>query len=130
MVMRKFIAIFFVSLYLIAFTEAKQVLKLPDLVEHFVAHKLKDHSTTLYSFIKMHYLDAPVKDADYKQDMKLPFKTITYVSGPVFMVNSQKIPEIPAIISIAKSLQKTNFFYTEPFTDSALSPVFRPPVLG
>lgn len=128
--MRKYIAIFFLSVYLVAFTEARQVLKLPDLVQHFIAHKLRDHNTTLYSFIKMHYLDAPVKDADYKQDMKLPFKIHEMAFAPVSIVPAPKVFDFSPILQSVPQTHISNFGYTEPFSDAGLSSVFRPPILG
>lgn len=128
--MRRYIAIFFLSVYLLAFTEARQILKLPDLVEHFIAHKLKDSDTTLYSFIKMHYIDAPVKDADYKQDMKLPFKIHDMAFAPASIAPAPKIFDFSAVFTVLPADRNSNFGYIEPSTDSGLSSVFRPPVLS
>lgn len=36
---------------------------------------------TLGSFFKMHYIDPQPFDNDYKQDMRLPFKTVLNVYG-------------------------------------------------
>lgn len=129
--MRKYIAIFFLSVYLVAFTEARQVLKLPDLVEHYITHKQQNKSTTLFSFFKMHYLDAPVKDADYKQDMKLPFKVVDFAYTPVSLVPPSKIFDFtPVLQNVMLQTQVSNFGYTEPSTDAGFSSVFRPPIFG
>lgn len=50
--------------------------KTPLLIRHFIQHKHLYPSTTVLGFIKMHYLDTQVVDADYAEDMQLPFKTI------------------------------------------------------
>ena len=73
--MKKLISVAILSLYLISATEFYQLLKLPVLLEHFIQHKEENKSVTLLSFLQMHYIDATVMDADYEQDMKLPFKT-------------------------------------------------------
>ena len=74
--MKKSLVYVLLFVYLFSFPEMRQLLKVPNLVEHYISHKIKDRNTTLYSFIKMHYLDEQKQDADYKQDMQLPFKKI------------------------------------------------------
>ena len=73
--MKKWVAIFFLSLYLLSTTEAHQLLKLPLLVQHYFEHKAENNRITLLSFLNMHYAETVVYDADYAQDMQLPFKT-------------------------------------------------------
>ena len=73
--MKKLISVAILSLYLISATEFYQLLKLPMLIEHFIQHKKENKTITLFSFLQMHYIGPNVKDADYEQDMKLPFKT-------------------------------------------------------
>jgi len=58
-----------------ATTELYQLLKLPFLVEHFIEHKELNKDITLMQFLYLHYAYGDVKDADYKEDMKLPFKS-------------------------------------------------------
>jgi hypothetical protein len=59
----------------ISLTELNQLVKLPLLIEHFIEHKGKDSSLSLWAFLDMHYAHGDVKDADYDEDMKLPFKS-------------------------------------------------------
>ncbi|MBW8360900.1 MAG: hypothetical protein K0M56_01795 [Kaistella sp.] len=73
--MKRPIVYFLLCLYLLSFTEAKQMLKIPDLIEHYISHNLTNTGTTLFSFWKMHYVDEQIIDSDYEQDMSLPFKT-------------------------------------------------------
>ena len=125
---KKYLVYFLLVTYLFSFTEMKQALKLPNLIEHYINHKVKDPKTTLFSFLKMHYLDAPVKDADYKDDMKLPFKThdLSFVS-----INLNLPPkEIEFTVITRKIIQKKNnlFVYSEHFTVPQYSSVFRPPI--
>ena len=61
--------------YLLGATNAYQLLKFPLLVSHFIKHKKENSEITLGSFLKMHYVDPQPMDADYDQDMQLPFKT-------------------------------------------------------
>jgi len=63
------------SIYLFGTTEAYQALKLPLLVEHYIKHKHQNPHLTLLGFLKLHYSDKTIFDSDYRQDMRLPFKT-------------------------------------------------------
>lgn len=62
--------------YLFGATDADQLLKIPLLVTHYIKHKKESPYMTLGSFFKMHYIDPQPFDADYSQDMQLPFKTV------------------------------------------------------
>lgn len=73
--MKGSIAIFLLSIYLFGTTEAYQALKLPLLIEHYVKHKHENPRLTMLGFLRLHYSDKAVFDADYRQDMRLPFKT-------------------------------------------------------
>jgi hypothetical protein len=74
-------AVFLLVIYLFGATDAYQLLKLPQLAGHYVKHKRESPYMTLGSFFKMHYIDPQPFDSDYKQDMRLPFKTVLNVYG-------------------------------------------------
>lgn len=73
--MKERVAIFLMIIYLFGTTNACQLLKLPLLVTHYLKHKTESPHITLGSFFKMHYIDPQPFDADYEQDMQLPYKT-------------------------------------------------------
>lgn len=73
--MRKAVSILFLWLYLCSFTEFYQALKFPMLVSHYFEHKAEDPAVSLLQFIKMHYGQQSAPDADWQQDMQLPFKS-------------------------------------------------------
>jgi hypothetical protein len=73
--MKKFLAIFFLSIYLLATTEAGQVFKLPVIFQHYQEHKHLDKDLTILEFIDIHYMHGSPRDADYDRDMQLPFKS-------------------------------------------------------
>lgn len=96
--MKKEGAILLMAVYLFGATNACQVLKLPLLVTHYIKHKQESPYITLGSFFKMHYIDAQPFDADYVQDMQLPFKT----TPDTFCLNTPSIvPIVPKIDFIA-----------------------------
>jgi hypothetical protein len=73
--MRKFTAIILVALYACSSTEAYQLLKMPALVVHYLQHSREDPEMSFLNFLHMHYAEAQVMDADWQQDMQLPFKS-------------------------------------------------------
>ncbi|UBB90772.1 hypothetical protein J4771_05345 [Candidatus Kaistella beijingensis] len=125
--MKKLLTYFLLSLYLLSFTEARQVLKLPNLIEHYISHELRDKNTTLYSFIKMHYLDAPVKDSDYNQDMSLPFKTHDLSPISINLVVPPKKIEFNFEQKKLFVEKKQNFAYSETFYPSVFQKIWQPP---
>ncbi|WP_426092014.1 hypothetical protein [Flavobacterium sp. DSR3-2] len=77
--MKKIIAILFLFVFLCANTEMGQLLKLPNLLQHFSDHQ-KDYSSkniSLLDFIAIHYNDTQ-HHSDQEEDnhQNLPFKTI------------------------------------------------------
>jgi hypothetical protein len=120
------IAIFLLVTYLFGATDACQLLKLPLLVLHFQKHKEENPRITLASFIKIHYIEPQPMDADYAEDMQLPFKTT-----PEIICRS-----IPSIVSAAPTivfrapvseLQAQPLINENISTSSSLNNVFHPP---
>jgi hypothetical protein len=115
------------SIYLISLTELNQLVKFPLLVKHFIEHKEKDGNLSLWAFLDMHYAHGDVKDADYDEDMKLPFKS----HGGC--VNSFSMAFIPNDVfnpftKPAFKETKTYSVYQEDFLKSAyLSFIWQPP---
>lgn len=72
--MRKLAASFFLIVYLFANTELHELTKFGALVDHYAQHKEEDPDMTLLDFLVIHYFSGNIVDADYAQDMQLPFK--------------------------------------------------------
>lgn len=92
--MKRVIAIFFLMTYLFGGTDASQVVKLPLLVSHYIKHKKENPSTTVASFLILHYVGPQPIDSDYQQDMQLPFKTCLDVS---VVYSPTILPEVPQL---------------------------------
>ncbi|WP_133053903.1 hypothetical protein [Niastella yeongjuensis] len=92
--MKEKLAILLLVIYLFGSTDAYQLLKLPLLAGHYVKHKSESPYMTLGSFFKMHYIDPQPFDNDYKQDMRLPFKTVLNVYGRNLPTDLTIIPHI------------------------------------
>ncbi|WP_317897876.1 hypothetical protein [Aurantibacillus circumpalustris] len=103
------------------------MVKIPILIEHFIEHKEKDQSLSLWQFLDMHYAQGDLKDADYDQDMKLPFKSHDGClnSSTVIFVNANfETLEAKSLTSLAN----TYSVYNEPLLPSAyLSFIWQPP---
>lgn len=84
--MKKLISILLLCLYLVSTTELYQLLKIPDLIEHYWEHKALNPEMSLTAFLKTHY-DHPVKDKDYRKDQKLPFIIHSAPLALVFTIN-------------------------------------------
>lgn len=100
---------------------------MPRLIEHYISHKIANHDMSLYAFIKMHYIDEQIVDSDYKQDMKLPFKTHDFSSS---VVNLNIPPESPSLNILQQSIyvdRSTHFSYSEKYYPSVFSKIWEPP---
>lgn len=114
------------SLYLFGTTEAYQALKLPLLVEHYIKHKHENPHLTLLGFLKIHYSDKTIFDADYQQDKRLPFKTQENTS--VFSVVND-IPR-PMVITVESPLSASaDYVLLDTRVDFSTFPhsIFQPP---
>lgn len=125
--LKKCIAIFFLSIYLISLTELNQLVKLPVLIEHFIEHKEKDDRLSLLSFLNMHYAQHSSKDADNDKDMKLPFKShegcVNSITLAFIPNNFEGFSAKPTFVE-----NKTYSIYYEEFLQSTfLSSIWQPP---
>ncbi|MFN8362366.1 MAG: hypothetical protein U0T85_01475 [Cloacibacterium normanense] len=71
----------FLTIYLFSFTEVKEVLKIPALIEHYQEHKSENKNISIIGFIALYYLSGSQKDSDYEKDMKLPLKPMKFLQS-------------------------------------------------
>ncbi len=125
--LKKTVAIFILSIYVISITELAQLAKLPILIEHFAEHKQKNKDLSLLDFLYMHYSQSANKDADYDKDMKLPFKSHDGCISVIafgFIPTTFNCETVKPVFSIEKSYST----YTEEFlTSSYLASIWQPP---
>ncbi len=126
--MRKTIILLLLSTYLISVTDLKQILKLPFLIEHYFDHKTENQSLTFWDFIYSHYALENIKHTDYKQDMKLPFKSHSNCCSSVsyhFVDNFNYTFEIQNDVFVTRTPE---IHYKTLFLKSAhLSSIWQPP---
>lgn len=78
--MRKKLAILLISLHLLGNTEAGQLFKIPQLLEHYSQHKKENQSLGFIDFFVMHYGGDDGTDADNDQDQQLPCHNIHHTT--------------------------------------------------
>ncbi|MBC7557619.1 MAG: hypothetical protein H7195_11730 [Chryseobacterium sp.] len=125
--MKKYVVYFMLFTYLTSFCEVRQIVKLPNLVEHYIKHKMANHDMSVYAFFKMHYLDKQIKDQDYKEDMNLPFKTHDNFTS-FFTLNIP--PEKPSLNILRQAIYVhylASFSYSEKFYPSIFQKIWEPP---
>ncbi len=108
-------------------TPLKELLKLPLLIEHYTKHKAENKSIGFIDFLKMHYFNGDPKDADYDEDMKLPFKTISNdFATIVFSTPNTVSIDVPKQIFIQTSQPKFGH-QTLNFSSANLNSIWQPP---
>ena len=75
----------------------------------------------------MHYLDAPVKDADYAQDQKLPFKTHDISVSAFSITTPPKKVEFNFEHKCPNIEEQHTFAYSESFYPSVFQKIWQPP---
>ena len=96
--MRKTLAILLISVHLVGNTEAGQLFKLPQLLQHFFQHHHLDPSINFIEFIAMHYGGDDGTSADDDFDQELPWHSLNHHS--IAVVYSPMIKEItPTAVS-------------------------------
>lgn len=121
--MNKLIVYFLVFVFLCANTSLGQLVKLPNLVEHYKAHKneLSSNSISFFDYVKLHY----AKNVDNNQDhQNLPFKTLDNSISVLFVFPFMtfQILIVNSIIAIKKK-----FFYNKSFTSNLIISIWLPP---
>lgn len=124
--MKRFLAIFFLVLYVFTTTELNQLLKIPIFVEHFIEHQKLDNTVSLADFLYMHYTGHDINDNDQDKDMQLPFKShidcesISFASLPINneVITLKLIPVVTKNVAVYKCLDIQSSF---------LSSIWQPP---
>ncbi len=126
-VLKKSVAILFLSVYLISATELQQLVKLPLLIEHYQEHKQKNRNLSFVDFLNMHYSQQQELDADYDRDMQLPFKSHDGCSTSFLSVFlNGATTELPNKTAFSASVQFSA--YTDNFLSQAyLASIWQPP---
>jgi hypothetical protein len=121
-VLRKTIVISLLLVFLCANTEIGQLLKLPNLVHHFLEHEKEhdaDHDISFVEFITIHYSDKRHHHGKDKQDhQSLPFKTINQNTNTLlafqktesFLFQKNRITAETTLVAFTQQLYNSGVF--------------------
>ncbi len=124
--MRKVISVILITLYFFGATDAYQLLKVPNFFAHYKIHKTENPDISIIDFIQIHYSGFLVIDADYEEDMQLPFKTTqeefsvsaNIILPPRYSMPLKRPENIKPVYSDLKAAYPPNF---------KVEPIFQPP---
>lgn len=124
--MKKIIAIFLITSFLCANTSIGQLLKVPNLLEHYKEHqkKVATSSISFVQFLKLHY--SKKFENNQEEHQNLPFKTFDNVTS-VFTISFINL-QIQLIKSIITCKQK--FFYNKSFKSKLVISIWMPPKIA
>ena len=130
--MKKIIAISFLFIFLCANTEIGQLLKIPNLIHHYLEHRnhKEDHTSTFIDFVKSHYNDNHKhSDTDKHDEHKnLPFKTINSNIHTILVFENQLAVSFTKPNTISTTI--TTPFSKEFYTSDVFAYIWLPPKLS
>ena len=124
--MKKIIAIFLITIFLCANTSIGQLLKVPNLLEHYKEHQISlgNNAISFVQFLKLHY--SKKFENNQEEHQNLPFKTFDNVTS-VFTISFTNL-QIQLIKSIITCKQK--FFYNKSFKSKLVISIWMPPKIA
>jgi hypothetical protein len=127
---KKSIAIFFMGIYMLAFSECHQFLRIPVLVQHYIEHRQWNPDISLLAFLEEHYIHQYIQDADYQRDNQLPFRATESCIASVSAAMTFECPQQPVVTIAAQPVEtKNEFILYDEDNHSLLSvaDIFQPP---
>lgn len=123
--MSKVVAFFLITVFLCANTSIGQLLKVPNLIEHYIEHKNEVDTNSFVEFIKLHYSNNSQNNE--KKHQNLPFKTFENTTHLlfVFSIVNFNINTINSLISVKKT-----FFYKNSFKSNLFTSIWLPPKIA
>lgn len=124
--LKRFLSISLLVLYLFTATECNQLLKFPVLLEHYSEHKEQNDRISFIDFLQMHYAGYDFNDNDQDRDMQLPFKS----HNDWATVNAETFPPPAAMVALrpcASASCKIITHHRLNFRSSYLSAIWQPP---
>ena len=104
-IVRKIVAIFFLTTLVLVQTPVQLLLKLPVFFAHFQEHRQVIAAISLVEFIQLHYFSGNPKDDDYQRDNQLPFRE----TAVILLQSAVEIPEQMSIELEAPVYRTTSF---------------------
>jgi len=119
--------VIFLLFPIIAFnTSVREVLKMPQLISHFIQHHELNSQIGFIDFLEMHYFGEDLNDDDDEEDMKLPFKKIDGHHVISVGVPAEKFILLKAVC--LNLLTNCSFHYERKHSNPTFRSLFRPPI--
>jgi hypothetical protein len=124
--LKKFISIFLLSSFLLSATELNQLLKTPLLIQHYIIHEKENPKLSFIGFLEMHYFNGDPHDADYNQDMRLPFKSHNTCTNFVSL-NISFQNDLDFLLKLYPEEIKLNSLPEVNYSSQSLQSIWQPP---
>lgn len=124
--MKKLFTYLIISLYLLGSTEAYQLLKIGNLIEHYLEHK-DANELSLLEFLDLHYVQPTQVDDDYTEDMKLPFKSHSECHAQTTPIAKTNIQEIIIDVPYIETSELISEYKSPKLGSQYLDDIFQPP---
>lgn len=125
--MNKAVVLFLITVLICANTSIGQLLKVPNLIEHYKEHKneVANSSSSFIDFIKEHY--SKNTDSNNEEHQDLPFKTFEQNTNllVVFTLINFQIPVNKVFLTANKT-----FFYKNSFKSNFFTSIWLPPKIA
>ncbi|MFC4740163.1 hypothetical protein ACFO3U_09175 [Flavobacterium ponti] len=124
--MNRIVALFLINVFMCANTSIGQLLKVPNLIEHYKEHKddLTNYSSSFTQFLKFHY--SKNTENNEKEHQDLPFKTFDNTVNHLFTLTTLNFQ---LLYKKATFKVKKSFFYKNSFKSNLFTSFWLPPKL-
>jgi hypothetical protein len=123
-VLKKFIAILLLNVYVLTATEFHQLFKLSFLIEHYLEHKEHNQDLSLLNFLDNHYANQHAEDEAHHQ---LPFKSADHCMGNTLAIVFCQHPFQTSFHTYPVDITAITFEQEQFISSAYLSAIWQPP---
>ncbi|WP_407503305.1 hypothetical protein [Elizabethkingia miricola] len=127
--MKRALSIFFLIIFLSTTSIGNQLLKLPDLIEHFVLHQDEhdDHAATFFDFLKEHYsFNSSHDKLAHHSHKNLPFKGFD-AHAPNIVILDYQVNNFTFLNTVTEIKEKPVSFSNSFIPPANLEGIWQPP---
>ena len=105
-----------------------ELLKLPQLVQHFNEHRMENNGISLLDFLTLHYFNAEHQEKDKTRHKSLPLKSDNCAHHDMMKMRFLAPPSVSEPVEVIFSTKTKPAIIENPFFDSKIRfSVFQPP---